>query len=222
MQKEQIEEGTPVPPAELLNKADWHNLAATAVRENEAVGSPSSIIFADISWFKRINDRLGHGRGDAVIEDIRDLFGRVDATLRSRPGDLIGFGSTNPEPPHSSAGHIGGDEFVIFARTDAPGAQLISDRVRDAFGTFLHEPRNQDLHQLGIGLAVGTATHRPGMPVSELLSLADQDMYADKRRQLPDLSPRQRVSLWVAHVLLERSGFNVELFNSYPRPPARG
>lgn len=218
---ERIKIPAPDSKAEPLNKADWHIRAAKAIQENEAAGSPSSIIFADISWFKRINDRLGHGRGDAVIEDVCDLFGSVVATLRNRTGDLVGFGPTDPQPPRAAAGHIGGDEFVIFASTDAPGAQLIVGRVREAFDTFLHAPNNQDLHKLGVGLAVGTATHQPGMPVSELLGLADSDMYADKRRQLPELSRSQHVALWIAYALFERSGFNAELFGSYPRPPAR-
>ena len=77
---------------------------------------PLAVIMCDLDHFKQINDTLGHGAGDLVLED----FGqRVRNSLRAT--DL--------------AGRIGGEEFLlILPETDLEGARLLAERLRAATG----------------------------------------------------------------------------------------
>jgi len=71
-----------------------------------------SMLAVDVDHFKAINDRYGHGIGDAVL---RGLAACLSAGIR-RPGDL--------------ACRIGGEEFVmLLAATDLASAHRVADRV---------------------------------------------------------------------------------------------
>ena len=82
---------------------------------------PLAVIMCDLDHFKQINDTLGHGAGDLVLQE----FGqRVKSNLRTT--DL--------------AGRIGGEEFLlILPETDMEGALLLAERLRAATGEFAFE-----------------------------------------------------------------------------------
>lgn len=74
--------------------------------------SPLSIAVLDIDFFKRINDTLGHGAGDAVLRALADF---VPSLLRST--DVFA--------------RIGGEEFMLLLpETDLRGARGLAERVR--------------------------------------------------------------------------------------------
>lgn len=117
-----------------------------------------SVICVDVNDFKRLNDTLGHARGDAALVAI----GRLLESLM-RTSDLVC--------------RVGGDEFVVLlADTDAPQAQVVLERVRRSL---------PELEAVGLGLrglSLGLATARTGDDELRLLSRADEAMYEDKRR----------------------------------------
>jgi diguanylate cyclase (GGDEF)-like protein len=121
---------------------------------------PLSIIMCDLDHFKRINDTLGHGAGDQVLED----FGRrVRETLRTT--DL--------------AGRVGGEEFlVILPETDLGGALLLADRLRvAAAGQPFQVPQVLRV-TCSLGVAQRSAEDRDA---GTLLARADAALYAAKR-----------------------------------------
>lgn len=70
------------------------------------------VALVDLDGFKQVNDRLGYGRGDAVICEVADLLEGV-----CRRGDLLV--------------RLGGDEFVIaFRDLDDDGAVRVFERIR--------------------------------------------------------------------------------------------
>ncbi len=69
------------------------------------------LVLIDLDEFKQINDNLGHQMGDKVIQT-------VGTTLLNHlgldPEDKEKIGKWNLNTPHSYAGRLGGDEFIVL------------------------------------------------------------------------------------------------------------
>ena len=124
-------------------------------------GAPHVLVFLDVDAFKRINDSLGHGAGDALLVHVGRRLRRV---LRE----------------HDSVARLGGDEFVVLARLDAvDGASEVVARVQSAFASpFALHGRTMD-----VTASAGAVVVHPGAQDSAeaLLQDADAAMYAAKR-----------------------------------------
>jgi diguanylate cyclase (GGDEF)-like protein len=122
---------------------------------------PLAVIMCDLDFFKRINDTLGHGAGDLVLQE----FGqRVKNSLRTT----------------DMAGRIGGEEFLlILPETDMEGALLLAERVRAATGgTPFQLAANTMEVTCSLGVAQRTPEDRDG---GALLARADGALYSAKR-----------------------------------------
>jgi len=124
-------------------------------------GLSLSLIFIDIDYFKRVNDRHGHLAGSRVLVEmariIRDSFRVVDIVAR-----------------------YGGDEFVvILPETHMKRACEVAERVRQ-------DVRNCSfLKEKGLSLKITASFGVAGFPEhtenkTELIHLADQAMYQSK------------------------------------------
>jgi diguanylate cyclase len=120
----------------LLNRTAWEELAATEFRRHRRSGSPVSLLMLDIDHFKRINDTFGHRTGDEVIRGIGALL-----RLSMREFDV--------------AGRYGGEEFgVILPETDAVGAMVIAERIRNAIESAVMV----EAEDIRCTVSIGTAT----------------------------------------------------------------
>lgn len=118
-------------------------------------GEPSLLLFADLDGLKDLNDSEGHDRGDELIRDAATV---LSGTVRGM--DVVG--------------RWGGDEFVVFltGTGDAPAVRRRIDTQASADGVVL-------------SLSLGALIVDPGdlRPLQDLISQADQAMYADKLRR---------------------------------------
>ncbi len=139
-------------------------------RENQSLG----VMLADVDHFKRINDRYGHGAGDAALLTVVQ---RISSTLR--PYDLIG--------------RYGGEEFLVIAPgCDLALTQKLAERIRDAVSDEGVDLGNDNITlTVSVGVTLGTADSDPEF----LVAVADSAMYQAKRNgrnrveislQLPD------------------------------------
>ena len=144
----------------LANRAVLDDRLAHALAHAKRVGRGLAVLFADLDYFKRVNDTLGHSQGDRVLAEAAQ---RITATLRG--------GDTAARP--------GGDEFVVI--TDAkspPEIEAEARRLREALA-LPHRIGSQDLNvTVSIGIALYPAD---GTDVSTLLNHADLAMYGAKR-----------------------------------------
>lgn len=140
----------------LLNHT--HTLAELqkAINHHADQNSPVTFVMLDIDHFKQVNDVHGHPVGDDVIRNLA-LF--LKQHLRS----------TDP------IGRYGGEEFAIVL-TDANEEQAIGimDSIRTGFAELIHD--NKDL---SVTFSCGVAQWQ-GESLSELVTLADQALYASK------------------------------------------
>jgi diguanylate cyclase (GGDEF)-like protein len=130
------------------------------------------VLFLDLDRFKRVNDSLGIGEGDRLLE-------AVGRRLReaARAWDLAN-GDTSAGP--SMVARLGGDEFTILMPRlrDPADAARLSRRVIDA----VRRPFEISGHQVFLGLSVGAAVFpRDGSDPETLLRHADLAMAAAKK-----------------------------------------
>jgi diguanylate cyclase (GGDEF)-like protein len=117
------------------------------------------VLFCDLDDFKNVNDSLGHGSGDEVLQTIGQ---RIRGVIRA--GD--------------TAARLGGDEFaVLMEDIDLPEARDIAERVQAA----ITEPIPLAEHVLSIQSSIGLALAVPGeIEGEEALRNADVAMYLAK------------------------------------------
>lgn len=123
-------------------------------------GEPLAAIALDLDHFKSINDRYGHEIGDAALSAVGEC-------LRENLRDS------------DFAARIGGEEFLVLApATDAVGAQVLAEKLREA---LLREEVPQLPQPLTASFGVACIpTHAGGAEV--LLRRADRACYLAKAR----------------------------------------
>jgi diguanylate cyclase (GGDEF)-like protein len=122
--------------------------------------TPVAALFVDLDNFKSINDTLGHGKGDELLQAVA---ARLDGVVR----DV------------DALGRLGGDEFVVVAAEMSllAGPELVAERLLDA----LKEPfkLGDEQTQVTVSASVGIATGDRAS-AGELLRDADIAMYRAK------------------------------------------
>ncbi|MFJ8045043.1 diguanylate cyclase domain-containing protein [Kitasatospora sp. NPDC096147] len=118
-----------------------------------------AVLFCDLDGFKLINDRHGHKVGDGVLIEVARRLQQV-----VREGDTVA--------------RLGGDEFVVLA--DGIGREEAKDlagRLRNA----ILPPMRIDNRTTKVGVSLGIGWAGCGMSIEEVLHIADERMYDEKR-----------------------------------------
>jgi diguanylate cyclase (GGDEF)-like protein len=130
---------------------------AAAEREGQQV----AIHFIDLDGFKAVNDTHGHAAGDEVLKVVGQ---RLTVLLRS--SDLVA--------------RIGGDEFLLMqTNIKSPSdTQLVAQKIIQA----LEQPITIGKTEVTISASIGISIYpNDGKTSEELIKIADQSMYVEKR-----------------------------------------
>jgi len=139
----------------------------------------AALLFIDLDNFKRINDSIGHGRGDRLLVEIAKRL-----TVELREDDAINYYSDNSaeDDSHTSnteIARLGGDEFTVVL-SDIPNAGQV-ERVAQRILAALSEPIALQSHNPVVTPSVGIALFpQDGEDPDTLVRNADTAMYAAK------------------------------------------
>ena len=144
----------------VLNRRAIRDLLRKELARCRREKSTLGVILADVDHFKKVNDRYGHGAGDAVLVTAMQ---RISSTLRS----------------YDVVGRYGGEEFLIIAPgCDLELAEKLAERIRTAVGEQPVDMGDESTTiTLSLGVTLGTAESDPEF----LVALADTAMYQAKR-----------------------------------------
>jgi diguanylate cyclase (GGDEF)-like protein/PAS domain S-box-containing protein len=166
----------------LVNQARFRKLvegtldrrrAGRGVNDSQGNRTSVAVLYIDLDEFKPVNDSLGHGAGDRVLEIVTDRL--LDAT---RGSDVVA--------------RVGGDEFAVMLEhvRDTNEATAVAGRILDR----IHEPITVDGVTVIVGASIGIACTETGNSASRnepsaaaawcelLLRDADEAMYLAKAR----------------------------------------
>jgi diguanylate cyclase (GGDEF)-like protein len=145
----------------IANRRQCEDSLTTETAQAERLGTPLTLVLADLDDFKAVNDVHGHAVGDDVLREFAEV---LKATLRD--SDL--------------AGRWGGEEFLLLLPgADAEGGANLADRVRAGLAERSFLGRNGEV--VTVTCSFGVAQHDPGGTKRDLFAAADQALYRAKR-----------------------------------------
>lgn len=145
-----------------LNKRAFLDQLEQKLMAAQRFGRKLSVIVTDLDHFKAVNDTYGHAAGDRVLQELGRVLKRV-----KRETDLVA--------------RFGGEEFcVLCEETDARGARLLAERVREELETT---ELLTELGPLKVTASLGVATFPDhASTAADLFVQGDRALYEAKNR----------------------------------------
>jgi diguanylate cyclase (GGDEF)-like protein len=148
------------PLTSLPNRVLFRDRLEKALSELREPHEHLTLLCLDLDHFKAVNDTLGHGAGDALLESVSQ---RLRGCVRA--DDVVA--------------RLSGDEFAILhlSAGEPRQAEALARRVVDVVG----EPYEIDGKRVLVGVSIGMATATIDGPIAEaLLKNADLALYRAK------------------------------------------
>lgn len=145
---------------DLPNRSLFNDRLGQAIINAQRDGGRAAVMFLDLDRFKIINDTLGHGIGDLLLQEVA---GRLTGCVRQ--GDTVS--------------RLGGDEFVVLLPelNDEKDAQLVAQKLLNA----AELPIVMEGHELHISVSIGISYYpMDGTDTETLMKNADVAMYRAK------------------------------------------
>jgi len=147
------------PLTDLPNRVLLSDRLEQATREAQREGYAVGVLLLDLDEFKLVNDSLGHGAGDQLLQEVA---GRLHRCVR--PGDTVA--------------RLGGDEFVLVVPLKrGDNCTDVAERLLQALQGHMHVAGRAVNARPSIGIAVYPDD---GETPEALLQAADTAMYAAK------------------------------------------
>ena len=145
----------------LLNRWAFKRIAVKEVFRALRIRGRVSVIMMDLDGMKRVNDQLGHGCGDAVLQAVSAALQEV---LRDR----------------DSIARMGGDEFcILLPDTDLTEAVTVAERLRSRIEALQVRYRSETV-QVRASFGV-SSSERGGFNWQNLVDQSDAALYEAKR-----------------------------------------
>lgn len=120
-----------------------------------------ALVALDLDGFKRVNDRYGHGAGDAVLQQFAERLRK-----KLRQDDLLG--------------RMGGDEFMLAMRLERrTDVAMVVERLRKAATEWPFQFKGGSHH---VGATAGVAWLEAWLKPGEVMASADNALVSGKSR----------------------------------------
>ena len=146
---------------QIHNKRSFEVTLDREVSRSQRYQRPLSLMLFDIDHFKKINDRLGHLAGDAVLRQVAAL---VQGNVRRE----------------DTLARVGGEEFALLTpEIEADSARGIAEKLR---GLVARTPCYFEDHRIDLTSSFGVAALEIGGPMGpkDLYRAADERLYRAK------------------------------------------
>ncbi|MEM7353221.1 MAG: diguanylate cyclase [Acidobacteriota bacterium] len=131
------------------------------IERAERYERPLSVVMADLDFFKRYNDSLGHPSGDKALIAVSQTLRQV-----SRASDILA--------------RYGGEEFtLVLPETTAEEARVVAERARQSVAALDLGSKESGIDHISVSL--GVASHVAGRSKEALIEAADSALYQAKR-----------------------------------------
>ncbi|GAA3546354.1 GGDEF domain-containing protein [Zobellella aerophila] len=149
----------------LPNRTLFHDRMQLALAKARRHQGQLALLYLDLDKFKEVNDTLGHGTGDVLLDKVAR---RLELCVREC----------------DTLARLGGDEFVVLLESIVLSEQavLVAEKIRHA----LNQPFDLAGREVHIQLSIGIALFPlHGDDEQQLLRHADEAMYAEKKSGAP-------------------------------------
>ncbi|MBX5201104.1 GGDEF domain-containing protein [Rhizobium sp. NZLR1] len=135
----------------------------------KGLGPGDAFVLIDIDFFKSVNDRFGHDKGDVVLVNVARTI-----------ADSI--------PQSSVFGRLGGEEFSLFLRGETEASAFaLAEQIREAVNAL---SLVFDGKQVSLTVSAGVALWEAGLTEQDVQKRVDQALYSAKN------NGRNRVELF--------------------------
>ncbi len=150
----------------LENRERFHGRVRTSLSTGR---KPLAVLYVDIDHFKAINDRHGHGAGDAVLRAVADRL-------------------ASAVPTAATCARLGGDEFAVALPSDSiDDAGTVADAIIEAITEPVEIPDAATRlgHDVSIvpSVSIGVAVGSPRTDAGHLIADADAALLRAKRTE---------------------------------------
>ena len=165
------------PLTSLPNRRSFNEQLSRILKRSQRRNSNAALMFIDLDHFKRINDSIGHGRGDRLLVEIAKRL-----TMELREDDAINY--LSEDDPDDDAvspeiARLGGDEFTVVL-SDVEDTMHV-ERVASRILATLSEPIALQSHNPVVTPSIGIAIFpHDGKDPDTLVRNADTAMYVAK------------------------------------------
>ena len=150
------------PLLDILNRRGFERELKRALAHIKRYGTEAVLMFVDLDAFKEVNDRYGHGAGDALLKAVaRELVGHV------RASDVVG--------------RLGGDEFGVLIWH--AGEEQALAKARELEALIARVAIIHGKARIETAASVGTALLVPDTTPEDMIGAADHAMYARKQER---------------------------------------
>lgn len=172
------------PLTNLPNRRSFNEQLNRILKRAQRTGTSAALLFIDLDNFKRINDSIGHGRGDRLLVEIAkrlsnelredDAINYFSDTFSETCGSDVTLDDRNTE-----IARLGGDEFTVVLSDvkDIRDVEVVGGRIIAS----LSQPIALHSHNPVVTPSIGIAMYpQDGIDADSLVRNADTAMYAAK------------------------------------------
>ena len=144
----------------LPNRRAFYQVLNMEQKRIRRKSTKSSVIIADIDYFKRVNDTYGHFAGDKVLTQVAKIF-----KTRLRDYDTVA--------------RLGGEEFIFcLPEADPLVAKVILERIKEDIFQFKFDINSEKFVHITCSFGISHFDHE--LPAIEALTFADAALYKAK------------------------------------------
>ncbi|MDP5041654.1 MAG: GGDEF domain-containing protein, partial [Paraglaciecola sp.] len=141
----------------LFNRRELQTRANHNIARSKRFVSPLALLIIDVDHFKKVNDKLGHDKGDLVLVELSKTL-----TSLSRELDTVA--------------RFGGEEFAILAPdTSTEQAFIFSQRIHEIISTKVMAEQ-----VITVSIGIATLDDTQNKTFHELFVAADTALYQAK------------------------------------------